>query len=126
LSLLRAAIVALVAMAGIAAIDYGLFVFADVDIPALGALLVPPMTWAAVENAWRREAEHRARERAKELEVARAIQEHLLPSAPPKIAGLDVAGRNIPASSVGGDYFDWIALEDGSLAVVVGDVSGHG
>ena len=126
LSLLRAGLVALGVLLGIAAIDYGLFVFADVDLPALGALLVPPITWAAVGNAWARETERLGRERAKELGVARSIQEHLLPSAPPKIEGLDVSGRNIPADSIGGDYFDWILLEDGSLAVVVGDVSGHG
>jgi CHASE2 domain-containing sensor protein len=126
LSLVRAGLVALGAILGVAAIDYGLFVLADVDLPPLGALLVPPLTWAAVENAWRREAEGRARARAKELEVARSIQEHLLPSAPPRIEGLDVSGRNIPAESIGGDYFDWIPLEDGSLAVVVGDVTGHG
>jgi sigma-B regulation protein RsbU (phosphoserine phosphatase) len=125
LSLLHAGLLALGALVGIAAIDYGLFVFADVDLPALGAMLVPPITWAAIENAWRREAEHRSRARAKELDVARSIQEQMLPAAPPKIAGLDVAGRNIPADSIGGDYFDWIPM-DGSLAVVIGDVSGHG
>ncbi len=126
LSLLHAALVAVGAILGIAAIDYGLFVFADVALPSLGGLLVAPIAWAAVENAWRREAEERARARAKELQVARSIQQHLLPAAPPDVAGLDVAGRNIPAELVGGDYFDWIALEDGALAVVVGDVSGHG
>ena len=126
LALLQAGLVAVAAFLGVAAFDYGLFVFADVDLPALGALLVPPITLAAVENAWRREAEHRSRVRAKELDVAHSIQEHLLPSAPPKVDGLDVFGRNLPADSIGGDYFDWISLEDGSLAVVVGDVSGHG
>lgn len=126
LSLVGAGLAALGVLLVLAVINYGLFVFADVDLPSLGVLLVPPITWAAVENAWGRETERRARERAKELQVARSIQEHLLPLAPPKIAGLDVAGRNIPAASIGGDYFDWITLDDGSLVVVVGDVSGHG
>lgn len=126
LPMFRAGLVAFGAFLAIAAFDYGLFVFADTDLPALGALLVPPITWVAVENAWRREAEHRSRERAKELGVARSIQEHLLPSAPPEIDGLDISGRNIPAESIGGDYFDWVPLEDGTLAVVVGDISGHG
>jgi len=126
LSLPRAALVALGAIVLIAATDYGLFVFAGLDIPPLAALLVPPITWAAVENAWRREAERRAIAQAKELQVARSIQQHLLPSAPPEVAGLEVSGRNIPAEQVSGDYFDWIPLEDGSLAVVVGDVTGHG
>ena len=126
LSLARAALVALAALLGVAALDYGLFVFQDVDLPPLGALLVPPLTLAAVENAWRREAEHRARARAKELDVARSIQQHLLPSAPPELAGLDVFGRNLPAEEIGGDYFDWLVLDDEQLAVVVGDISGHG
>jgi CHASE2 domain-containing sensor protein len=126
LSLLHAGLVALGAVLAILIVDFGLFVFGDVDLPALGVMLVAPVTWAAVANAWGRETERRERERAKELQVARSIQQHLLPSKPPKIAGLDVSGRNIPASSVGGDYFDWVSLEDGSVAVVVGDVSGHG
>jgi CHASE2 domain-containing sensor protein len=126
LSLGRAAAVALAALIGVAVLDYGAFVVADIDLPPLGALLVPPLAWGAVENAWRREAEHRARERAKELDVARSIQQHLLPAAPPRFAGLDVFGRNLPADAIGGDYFDWLALDDDSLAVVVGDISGHG
>jgi serine phosphatase RsbU (regulator of sigma subunit) len=126
LSLAPAALVALGALLGVAALDYGLFVGGDVDLPPMGALLVPPLTLAAVENAWRREAENRARARAKELDVARSIQQNLLPSAPPKMAGLDVSGRNLPADEIGGDYFDWIVLDDDHLAVVVGDISGHG
>jgi len=126
LSLLRAGLVALGAILVVGALDYALFLFANVDLPPLGALVVPPITYIAVENAWRRSAEQRARVRARELDVARSIQEHLLPSKPPKMAGLDVAGRNIPADSIGGDYFDWVDLGNGSIAVVVGDISGHG
>lgn len=125
-SLGRAAIAAAVALVGVAALDFGLFAWRDVDFPPLGALLVPPITWAAVENVWRREAEQRARARARELDVARSIQQHLLPSAPPAFPGLDVFGRNLPADAIGGDYFDWLALDDDTLAVVVGDISGHG
>lgn len=125
-SLLRAALVALGALVGVAALDYGLFVFADIDLPGLGAMLVPPLTLAAIGNEWRREAEHRARLRAKELDVARSIQQHLLPEAPPQLTGLDVSGRNLPADEIGGDYFDWLELEGGELAVAVGDISGHG
>src|SRR5439155_5283579 len=75
---------------------------------------------------WRREAEQRARMRAKELDVARSIQQHLLPSTPPALEGLEVFGRNLPADQIGGDYFDWLVLDDDTLAVVVGDISGHG
>jgi CHASE2 domain-containing sensor protein len=125
-SLARATLVALAALVAVAALDYGLFVFKDIDLPPLGGLLVPPLTLAAVGNEWRREAEHRSRLRAKELDVARSIQQNLLPSASPAVEGLDVFGRNLPADEIGGDYFDWLILDDDKLAVVVGDISGHG
>ena len=126
ISLARAAVVALAVILGVAALDYGLFVFKDIDLPPLGGLLVPPLTLAAIGNEWRRETEHRARARAKELDVARTIQQHLLPAGPPELAGLDVFGRNLPADEIGGDYFDWIVLDDDRIAVVLGDISGHG
>jgi len=121
-----AAAVAAAAVVGVAALDFGLFAIGDVDLPPLGALLVPPLTWGAVESAGRRDAEQRGRERAKELDLARSIQQHLLPSTPPDFPALDVFGRNLPADAIGGDYFDWLALDDDTLAVVVGDISGHG
>lgn len=126
LSVLHAGLVALGALLAMGALNYGLFLYGDVDLPPLGALLVPPIAYIAVENAWRRSAENRARAHARELDVARSIQEHLLPSKPPKHAGLDIAGRNIPADSIGGDYFDWVEIGDDAVAVVVGDISGHG
>jgi serine phosphatase RsbU (regulator of sigma subunit)/CHASE2 domain-containing sensor protein len=127
ISLARATLVALVAMLAVAGLNYVLFVLREIDLPLMGALVAPPLTLAAVETAWRREAEHRARLRAKELDVARSIQQNLLPAAPPKLEGLDVSGRNLPADEIGGDYFDWLVLGDGDrLAVVVGDISGHG
>src|SRR5258708_3371948 len=59
------------------------------------------------------------------MNLARGIQQGLLPKAPPRVAGFDVFGMNVPAMEVGGDYFDWIA-RDGRLLVVIGDVSGKG
>jgi sigma-B regulation protein RsbU (phosphoserine phosphatase) len=60
----------------------------------------------------------------KEVEVARRIQLALLPQRP-SVAGLEVATRMVPASEVGGDYFDCIP-QDGGCWIGVGDVSGHG
>mgnify|MGYP002622071174 FL=1 len=60
-----------------------------------------------------------------ELRLARDIQQRLLPSAAPSVAGWDVAGRCDFAESVGGDYFDYITLDDGGVRIVVADVSGH-
>lgn len=61
-----------------------------------------------------------------ELETARRIQSSILPDLPPRVAGIDVAHSYLPASEVGGDFYDVLALEDGRLAVAVGDVAGHG
>ncbi|HEY0554376.1 MAG TPA: PP2C family protein-serine/threonine phosphatase, partial [Thermoanaerobaculia bacterium] len=50
----------------------------------------------------------------------------ILPDLPPRLAGVDIAHAYLPASEVGGDFYDVLALEDGRLAVAVGDVAGHG
>jgi serine phosphatase RsbU (regulator of sigma subunit) len=61
-----------------------------------------------------------------EIRIARQIQQRLFPAAPLPSPGLDIAGGSFPAEATGGDYFDYIPMQDGSLAVVVGDVCGHG
>ena len=63
------------------------------------------------------------------LELAKEVQQKLLPKNYPKISGLDVAGKSIYCDETGGDYYDFIKIaEDGDerLGVVAGDVSGHG
>jgi sigma-B regulation protein RsbU (phosphoserine phosphatase) len=64
--------------------------------------------------------------RKNELEFARQMQLDLLPKNPPGVPGLDIADRSNPATEVGGDYFDYLALPNGNLGVVFGDVAGHG
>ena len=72
-----------------------------------------------------REAKSRAKVE-QDLDVARSIQKGLLPKAPPKIDGFDIAGWNRPADQTGGDYFDWQPLFDGRVAISIADVTGHG
>lgn len=60
-----------------------------------------------------------------ELQYARAIQLSMLPEAPPKLEWVDLAGVSMPATEVGGDYFDYFVIGD-RLAIVSGDVAGHG
>lgn len=60
------------------------------------------------------------------LEIAREIQQSLLPEKEPTINGFDIAGWSQPADQTGGDYYDWQTLPDGRLAVSVADVTGHG
>src|SRR5262245_24170797 len=61
----------------------------------------------------------------RELAIARTIQQSLLPGDPPRIEGLDIAGTCVPASNVGGDYFDFVPAGPSSLTFLVADVSGH-
>jgi phosphoserine phosphatase RsbU/P len=61
-----------------------------------------------------------------EIKAAHDIQAHLLPREIPKVKGFEVACAWQPAKSVGGDYFDVMALVPGQLAVCLADVSGKG
>src|SRR5271167_1751022 len=62
----------------------------------------------------------------KELETARQIQLSILPAEIPKIEGLDIAARYVPMSSVAGDFYDFIIVDEKHLGILVADVSGHG
>ena len=62
----------------------------------------------------------------KELETARQIQLSILPSEIPKIEGLDIAARYIPMTSVAGDFYDFIVVDEKHIGILVADVSGHG
>ena len=61
-----------------------------------------------------------------ELEVARELQRELLPSASPELPGWSFAHSSRTANEIGGDYYGFQPLEDGGLAVIVADASGHG
>lgn len=75
-----------------------------------------------------RDVENRAKVEQFEhdLDIARSIQQGLLPKESPNIDGFDIAGWNRPADQTGGDYYDWQRLPDGCAAVTVADVTGHG
>jgi phosphoserine phosphatase RsbU/P len=61
-----------------------------------------------------------------ELRLAKVIQDRLLPSGPPVLDRLELAGMSLPAREVGGDYYDYLLLDDGRLGLAVADVSGKG
>ncbi len=62
----------------------------------------------------------------REMEVAAMVQRHLLPPAPVTVGRVTACGLNRMTQAVGGDFYDFLPLPDGWLAVVMGDVSGHG
>jgi len=75
-----------------------------------------------------RDAETRAqlRQVEHELQIARSVQQSLLPKLRPQIAGFQVAGWSRTADDTGGDFYDWKRLPDGRWVVLLADVTGHG
>lgn len=61
-----------------------------------------------------------------EFEIARRMQTEMLPREAPALPGLQIVARSIPATEVGGDFYDFIRLDEHRLAIIVGDVSGKG
>lgn len=61
-----------------------------------------------------------------QMDIARMIQNRLLPEHPPAVDGFDIAGFSRPAQSVGGDFYNAVAVSNYSTYVWVGDVSGKG
>jgi sigma-B regulation protein RsbU (phosphoserine phosphatase) len=61
-----------------------------------------------------------------ELELARQIQLSILPHEIPRIEGLDIVARYVPMSSVAGDFYDFIVVDEKHLGILIADVSGHG
>lgn len=61
-----------------------------------------------------------------ELNIARRIQLKSLPQSEPSIPGMDIHGRSIPATEVGGDYYDYFTVNGKRFGIVLGDVSGKG
>lgn len=81
----------------------------------------------AVHNCRRFEREQQERQRmSQEREEARLIQQALLPKASPYVPGFAISGLSVPAGEVGGDWYDYIAFEDGGYGLVLADVSGKG
>ncbi|MFH1177426.1 MAG: PP2C family protein-serine/threonine phosphatase, partial [Acidobacteriota bacterium] len=79
----------------------------------------------ALENARLYRERTRQVELEKELEIARRVQFSLIPERLPELAGWELAAHCAPARQVGGDFYDALpSTEEGTLALVVGDVSG--
>ncbi len=80
----------------------------------------------SLENARLYQSESEKIKIERDLDLAKKIQQGLLPKCIPNLSGLDICGEMIPAMQVGGDYYDLIPLSDTKLFVAVGDVSGKG
>jgi sigma-B regulation protein RsbU (phosphoserine phosphatase) len=61
-----------------------------------------------------------------EFDIARRVQQNLLPKHHPRFPGLDIDGICIPATEIGGDYYDFFVLDNHTLGVAIADVTGKG
>jgi serine phosphatase RsbU (regulator of sigma subunit) len=91
----------------------------------LSTQTAPAVRVAQLVRQQQREAQERERIE-QELRIARLIQQTLLPKTLPQLPGYDLAAYYQPAREVGGDFYDFLELEDGRLGLVVGDVTDKG
>jgi len=98
--------------------------FQHEDLDVLAS--VAPQAAFALQYAQLHESAMRQIAVERDLELARKVQRGLLPDMAPSLAGYQFFDFYAPAYQVGGDYFDYVPLSDGRLAMVVADVSGKG
>lgn len=90
-------------------------------IESLGNIMI-----SAIENARLFQEELNKKRLESELNLATEIQKGLLPRSLPEVHGFSCAATSIPSKQVGGDYYDFIRLNDGRLIIAIADVSGKG
>jgi phosphoserine phosphatase RsbU/P len=100
----------------------GGFSMADVELLGLAAAYCA----SAIETQRLRQEAEAAQRFYQELEIARGVQKQLLPRELPSIDGMEFAAFCRPARFVGGDYYDFVTLPGGKIALTQGDVSGKG
>jgi serine phosphatase RsbU (regulator of sigma subunit) len=98
--------------------------FSARDLALFGALSAQ-LAIAIVNAQWHADSLQMAR-LERDVEIARRIQRHLLAPVPGSVAGVDLALRYHPAEGASGDSYDIMPLENGKLALLIGDVTGHG
>jgi CHASE2 domain-containing sensor protein len=120
------AVVAAGFLLGLIALAWALLIFFGIQMSLVPPLfLVLSLSVGVMLRAYVvRDHERRAVEQ--ELAVARRVQQDLLPKQPLVAGDLEVSGMNLPCYAVGGDYFDYYTLNDGRIALAIGDVAGKG
>lgn len=88
--------------------------------------IISSQSCQVIENARLLEKEQALKKVQQELRLANEIQANLLPKNSPEIDGYEIFGRSIAAKDVGGDYYDFIPVDENKLAFCLGDISGKG
>jgi len=98
--------------------------FTNDDRRLLG--IIAAQSAQVVENARLYHEEQAFIHLQEEMKLAYEIQVDLLPKSQPEIKGYQIAGKSVPAKEVGGDYYDFISVDDKHFAFCLGDISGKG
>jgi serine phosphatase RsbU (regulator of sigma subunit)/pSer/pThr/pTyr-binding forkhead associated (FHA) protein len=98
--------------------------FQPADLEVLAS--VASQAAIAIDNAQLHDRAIQQRALERELELANQVQQSFLPQSRPEVPGYQFHDYYRPANQIGGDYFDYVALPDGRVAVLVADVVGHG
>ncbi len=102
----------------------GVVPFEETDQLLLDALT--RQVHASLENRYLHQQALENQRIEQEMNVAASIQQRIIPASLPAINGYEIAGKNIPSKSIGGDYYDCVPLSDGKYALIIADVSGKG
>lgn len=98
--------------------------YTDDDLRLL--TLLSNLAAVKIENAQLFEQALEKEKMEKELALAAQIQQDLLPKTSPDAEDYEIVGTNLPCYQVGGDYYDYVNIDDDRIAVVIADVSGKG
>lgn len=98
------------------------FVSGDIELlEAIGQLAL-----TAVRNSFLLDEQLQKQRMEEEMQIARSIQERLLPQSLPNVPGAEIVAVAVPAREVGGDYYDVMELSDGRILLAIADVTGKG
>ncbi|MDE0327005.1 MAG: SpoIIE family protein phosphatase [Candidatus Poribacteria bacterium] len=101
-------------------------IFVTVVLSLIGRLVVNRRHTVQLRNEMREREEAEVQRIRDELNEAQNIQMGLLPTEAPDTKGFDVAGMSVPATQVGGDFYDYLTVANGQTAIAVADAAGKG
>ena len=101
-------------------------IFVTVVLSLIGRLVVNRRHTLQLRNAMRQREDAEMQRIRAELSEAQNIQMGLLPTEAPDTKGFDIAGMSVPATQVGGDFYDYLTVANGQTAIAVADAAGKG
>ena len=101
-------------------------IFTTIVFALIGRLIINRRHTAQLRNEMSQREEAEIKRIRAELDEAQNIQMGLLPTESPDTKGFDIAGMSVPATQVGGDFYDYLPLANGDIAIAVADAAGKG